>query len=120
MPAPLALITRMFQLMSERKITEAERVLERITEGMKGNGHKEFNEGYLQALRGIILAYRSDGESYCFFSNLNLSDTAALKRHHSDFLKNSRSSLHADYDRGFFSALADYVRVILKESQNKT
>ncbi len=118
MLVPLVLITRLFQLVSERKMTEAERVLARITEILGKNGHKEFDEGYLQALRGIILAYKSDENSYCFFSSLDLNDTAALKRHYSDFLKNTKNSRHADYDRGFFSALADFSRVILKQARN--
>jgi len=119
MPVPLALITRLFLLISERKITEAERVLERITGSMKETEDNEFNKGYLQALKGIILTHRSDNDSDCFFSNLNLNDTDALKRYYKEFLKNAKSSLHADYDRGFFSALADYLRVVLKVAQNK-
>lgn len=119
MSVPLALMTRLFQLASERKFAEAERILERITARMKKNGQQDFNRGYLEALGGIILTYRSSGESYEFFSNLNLNDVEALKKHYREFKQNTESQFHADYDRGYFSALADYVRVVLKTVKGK-
>jgi ATP/maltotriose-dependent transcriptional regulator MalT len=120
MSVPLAHMTRLFQLVTERKFAEAERILERITAKMKNTGQQEFNRGYLEALGGIILTYRSSGESYEFFSNLNLNDVEALKKHYKDFLENSQSRFHADYDRGYFTALTDYMRVVLKTAKGKT
>jgi len=114
MSVPLALLTRFFQLVSERKFAEAERVLERIRVRMKNNEKKEFNKGYLDALNGIILSLRSSSGSYEFFSNLDLTDVSALKKHYRDFQRNARSMFQADYDRGYFSALTDFFRVILK------
>ena len=118
MAIPLVLMTRLFQLVSQRKFAEAERILERINVRMKKRGEQEFNRGYLEALSGIILTYRSSGESYEFFSNLDLKDVEALKRHYKDFKENAQSRFHADYDRGYFSALADYIRVVLKTARN--
>ena len=120
MSVPMAHMTRLFQLVSERKFAEAERILERITIKMKKNGQQEFNRGYLEALSGIILTYRSSSESYEFFSNLDMNDVEALKKHYKDFLENSQSRFHADYDRGYFSALSDYMRVVLKMAKGKT
>jgi len=120
MSIPLAHMTRLFQLVSERKFAEAERILERITAKMKKTGQQEFNRGYLEALSGIILTYRSSGESFEFFSNLDMNDVEALKKHYKDFLENSQSRFHADYDRGYFSALSDYMRVVLKTAKGKT
>ena len=115
---PLVHITRLFQLVSERKFAEAERTLERITARMKKSGEREFNKGYLKALDGIILTSRSGSETYEFFGNLDLNDIGALKKHHKDFLQNAKSRFHADYDRGYFSALADYMRVVLKTARS--
>ncbi len=120
MSVPLAHMTRLFQLVTERKFAEAERILERITARMMKTGQQEFNRGYLEALSGIILTYRSSGESYEFFSNLDMNDGEALKKHYKDFLENSQSRFHADYDRGYFSALSDYMRVVLKTAKGKT
>ena len=114
MDVPLVLMTRFFQLVSERKFAEAERVLERIHARMKNSGKEEFNKGYLDALNGIILSVRSSGGSYEFFSNLDLTDVPSLKKHYEDFKKNARNRFQADYDIGYFSALTDFLRVILK------
>jgi hypothetical protein len=113
MPVPLVLITRLFQLITNRKITESERVLQRIIINMKEDFNKEFNYGYVRALEGVILACKSDKNSYCFFNNINFNDIGKLKKYHNVFLKNARKNLNADYDRGFFTALADYMNVIL-------
>ena len=115
---PLMLITRLFQLVSERKFAEAERTLERITARMEKSGEKQFNKGYLRALDGIILTSRSGSETDEFFGCLDLNDIGALKRYHKDFLQNAKSRFHADYDRGYFSALADYMRVVLKTARS--
>ena len=119
MSVPLTHMTRLFQLVTERKFAEAERILERITVRMKKTGQPEFNRGYLEALGGIILTYRSSGESYEFFNNLDTNDAEALKRHYRDFVENSQSRFHADYDRGYFTALSDYMRVVLKTTRVK-
>jgi len=114
MDVPLAFMARFFQLVSERKFAEAERVLERIHARMKNSRKKEFNRGYLDALNGIILSHRSSSGSYEFFSNLDLNDVSALRKHYEDFKRNANSRFQADYDRGYFSALTDFLRVILK------
>ncbi|RJS92625.1 hypothetical protein CW705_02460 [Candidatus Bathyarchaeota archaeon] len=114
MDVPLVLMTRFFLLVSERKFAEAERVLQRIRTRMNQNRRREFNKGYLDALNGIILSYRSGGGSYEFFSNLDMSDVSALKKHYEDFKRNAGSRFQADYDRGYFSALSDFLRVIIK------
>ena len=109
----LALMTRFFQLVSERKFAESDRVLERISVRMKKEENNEFNRGYIDALRGIILTNRVSGENYEFFNNLNLNNIQELKRQYKDFSDQSQSKFHADYDRGYFSALSDYMRIII-------
>ena len=116
---PLALMARFFQLVSERKFAEAERILERIYARMKNSRKEEFNRGYLDALNGIILSFRSGGP-YEFFSNLDLTDVTSLKKHYKDFKRHARGMFQADYDRGYFSALADFLRVVLRIKEKQT
>jgi hypothetical protein len=105
------LITQYFQLVAKRQFTEAERILERL----KLKAEKtERNRGYLQALQGILLSNKSNDDQYTFLSNISLSDKATLEKHRHEFLKHARNNLHAEYDRGFFSAWADFTRVLLK------
>ena len=110
MPVPSALVTRYFQLVVNRQFAEAKRELERIKQKM----HKtEWNRGYFRALYGMLLARRSNNnDSYAFFSKLDLNDKAALHGYRREFLDHVKNRLHGDFDRGFFSALADFMRVL--------
>jgi hypothetical protein len=110
MPVPSALVTRYFQLVVNRQFAEAKRELERIKQKM----HKtEWNRGYFRALYGMLLARRSNNnDSYAFFSKLDLNDKAALHGYRREFLDHVKNRLHGDFDRGFFSALADCMRVL--------
>lgn len=110
MPVPSALVTRYFQLVVNRQFAEAERELERVKQKM----HKtEWNRGYFRALYGMLLARRSNNnDSYAFFSKLDLNDKTALHGYRREFLEHVKNRLHGDFDRGFFSALADCMRVL--------
>jgi len=111
MPVPSALVTRYFQLVVNRQFAEAERELERVKQKM----HKtEWNRGYFRALYGMLLARRSNNnnDSYAFFSKLDLNDKTALHGYRREFLDHVRNRLHGDFDRGFFSAWADCMRVL--------
>jgi hypothetical protein len=93
-----------------RQFTEAERELERIKQKM----HKtEWNRGYFRALYGMLLSRRSNNnDSNAFLSKLDLTDKAALHACRREFLEHERSRLHGDFDRGFFSAWANCMRVL--------
>jgi hypothetical protein len=110
MPVPSALVTRYFQLLVNRQFTESERELERLKQKM----HKtEWNRGYFRGLYGMLLARRSNNnDSYAFFSTLDLSDKTALHGYRREFLEHVKNRLHGDFDRGFFSAWADCMRVL--------
>jgi hypothetical protein len=111
MPISSILATQYFQLVAKRQFAEAERILERI----KLKAEKtERNRGYIQALHGILLSNKSNNDQYTFLSNISLNDKASLEKHRREFLKHTRNSLHAEYDRGFFSAWADFTRVLLR------
>jgi len=112
MPIPSALVTRFFQLVVNRQFTEAERELERLKQKM----HKtEWNRGYFRALYGMMLARRSNNnDSYAFFSKLDLNDKTVLNSCRREFLEHVKNRLHGDFDRGFFSAWADCMRVLSK------
>jgi len=116
MPVPSALVSRYFQLLVNRQFTEAERELERIKQRM----HKtEWNRGYFRALYGMLLVRRSNNtnnEAYAFFSELDLNDKATLNAYKREFLEHVKNRRHGEFDRGFFSAWADCMRVLSKIS----
>jgi len=109
MPMSSALVTRFFQLLVSRQFAEAERELERLKQRM----HKtEWNHGYSRALRGMLIARKTNSDQYMFFSKLDFDDKEALRSYKREFLSHVKSKLHGDFDRGFFSAWADCMRVI--------
>jgi hypothetical protein len=109
MPIPSALVTRFFQLLVNRQFTEAERELERLKQKMQKT---EWNRGYFRGLYGMFLSRKANGDSYAFLSKLDLDDKAALRGYRREFLDHVRNRLHGDFDRGFFSAWADCMRVL--------
>jgi hypothetical protein len=111
MPISQALVTRYFQLIVKRQFTEASRELERLKQKM----HKtEWNRGYFRALYGMYLSRKNNGDVYAFFSNLDLNDKAALHGYRREFLNHMRNGLHGDFDRGYFSAWADCMRILTR------
>ena len=111
MPIPQALVTRYFQLLASRQFAEAQRELERVKQKMQKT---EWNRGYFRALYGMQLSRKSNADGYALFPKLDLSDKAALHAYRREFLEHSKSGLHADFDRGYFSAWADCMRVLAK------
>ena len=109
MPIPSALVTRFFQLLVNRQFTEAERELERLKQRMQKT---EWNRGYFRALYGMFLSRKANGDSYAFFSKMDLDNKTALRGYRREFLDHVKNRLHGDFDRGFFSAWADCMRVL--------
>ncbi len=112
MPISHALVTRYFQLIVNRQFTEAVRELERVKQKMQKT---EWNRGYFRALYGMYLSRKNNAtDGYAFFAKLDLSDKEALHNYRKEFLEHMRSSLHGDFDRGYFSAWADCMRIMTR------
>ena len=111
MPIPPADVTQFLQILMERRFAETERVFEQLRKRVQKT---EWNKGYLQALNGMLLAQKSDDDRYLFLSNINFSNGDELRKYRREFLKYAKSRLHADYDCGFFSAWAEYMRILFK------
>lgn len=111
MTVPHALVNRFFQLVNQRQFAGAERELQRIKERM---GKNEWNNGYYTALWGIMISTKMNNDQYVFLRKLDLSDKKTLQKHRKEFLHQVNNRLYSDYDRGFFSAWADYMRLLLK------
>lgn len=111
MPISKALVTRYFQLIVKRQFTEASRELERLKQKMQKT---EWNRGYFRALYGMYLSRKNNGDVYALFSKLDLSDKVALHEYRREFLGHMRNGLHGDFDRGYFSAWADCMRILTR------
>ena len=111
MPISQALVTRYFQLIVNRQFTEATRELERLKQKMQKT---EWNRGYFRALYGMYLSRKSSGDAYAFFYKMDLTDKEALHGYRREFLDHMRNGLHGDFDRGYFSAWADCMRILTR------
>ena len=112
MPISQALVTRYFQLIVSRQFTEAERELERVKQKMQKT---EWNRGYFRALYGMYLSRKNAAtDDYAFLSKLDLSDKVALNSYRKEFLAHMGNGLHGDFDRGYFSALADCMLIVTR------
>jgi hypothetical protein len=111
MPIPQALVTRYFQLIVNRQFTEAERELERLKQKMQKT---EYNRGYFRALYGMYLSRKSNNDSYALFAKLDLTDKAALQMYKREFLEHTKNGLHGDFDRGYFAAWSDCMRILAR------
>ena len=112
----LSLVTRFFQYLFNRQFAEAERELLRLKEKM----HKtEWNHGYIKALEGLILTIKFNDQEYSFLTNKDIQDVKKLGSYRRDFLKHVKNKYHGDYDRGFFSAWSDCIRVLIRINEKK-
>jgi hypothetical protein len=112
MPISQALVTRYFQLIVSRQFTEAERELERVKQKMQKT---EWNRGYFRALYGMYLSRKSTtAVDYSFLSKLDITDKASLHTYRKEFLEHLGNGLHGDFDRGYFSAWADFMRLLTR------
>jgi hypothetical protein len=111
MPILQALVTRYFQLIVNRQFTESERELERLKQKM----HKtEWNRGYFRALYGMYLSRKKANDEQSLFAKMDFSDKEAVHAYRREFLEHTKNGLHGDFDRGYFSAWADCMRVLAR------
>lgn len=114
-PIPSSLLNNIFQLIMDRRLSEAERNVDEVAVKLEEGGRDEFKRGFIKALKGIILMYRSN-EQETFIRALDPNNIDSLRRYLEEFLRNSRDMLYGEYDRGYFLALANYIRFILRRA----
>jgi hypothetical protein len=62
----------------------------------------------------MLLSRKTNGDEQSFFSKLDLSDKAAVHGYRREFLDHTKNGLHGDFDRGYFSAWADCMRILTR------
>jgi len=97
------LTTHFFQLLRQKNLTQAERTLENMSQEARNT---EWRRGYIQALRGMLIASKSGDDKRAFINRMK---DRNLPKNRMDFAKKSRDPLQTRFDRGFFAAWADYV-----------
>lgn len=104
-------IDRYFSLVIQRKLTAAKRALDEIAQQ---NRVTPWQKGYIIALQGMLDATTLKGDKRPLINNVNFSKYPGQYV----FRKEANNELHADFDRGFFTAWAEYVeQVVEKQTQ---
>lgn len=107
-PVPRIYTTRFFQLVTSRQFAEAERILERVKQKMHVSDR---NRGYFQALYGMLLTMKNN-DRYSFLSTADFTNKKHLKNYRKEFLSHMESRFHDEYDRGYFEAWSDYMKML--------
>jgi hypothetical protein len=64
----------------------------------------------------MLLAQKQNGNQQSFMQSLDAKSARFLKQQKDEFHKQIRKRFNQDFDRGFFSAWQDYIRLLLNET----
>lgn len=103
------LVNRVLKLLIERKLKDAGKALEKLELTM---AEKEWSKGYFNALQGMSLALKSKDFRYVYLNQITTDDSKKIDDIRKKFLKQAQNSLHKDFDKGFFSAWSDYLKLL--------
>ncbi|UCH37544.1 MAG: hypothetical protein JSV76_07715 [Candidatus Bathyarchaeota archaeon] len=104
-------VDRYFSLVTQRKLTAAKRALDEIAQQVRGT---PWQKGYIIALRGMLDATTIKGDTRPLINNVNFSKYSGQHV----FRTQANNELHDDFDRGFFTAWAEFVeQVVEKQTQ---
>lgn len=112
----LLLVNRVLNLFLDRKLTDAGKILEKLELTMEQN---EWSKGYFNALQGMSLALKSKDSRYAYLNQITTDDAKKIEDMRKNFLKQVKNSLQKEFDKGFFSAWSDYLK-LLKTNIAKT
>jgi hypothetical protein len=109
-PLPTDAVNRFFQNVEARAWTDAEKELDTIRQKAENT---VWYKGYVKALEGLLLTYRSNDDKYIYLPRALANRTEeSIKQLREEFGSFSSNEIHGEYDRGFFKALEDYVTVL--------
>jgi hypothetical protein len=111
-----ALVNQYLKLIVNKKFTDARGKLERLSQTMID---KEWSKGYYNALQGMSIALKSRNSRYAYIRQLDPYDLKKVKSVRKAFLEQSRDPLQSDFDKGFFTAWSDYLKLFKNNLSKK-
>ena len=111
-------VNKFLEHVEARAWTDAEKELDIIRQK---SDNSQWSRGYVKALEGLMLTYRTNDDKYIFLPKVLASRTedtiSSLKKEFSEFAANE---LHGEYDRGYFKALDDYFTLLGNTKSTQT
>jgi hypothetical protein len=115
---PQVPVNKFLEHVEARAWTDAEKELDVIRQK---SDNSQWSRGYVKALEGLMLTYRTNDDKYIFLPRVlatRTEDTISnLKKEFSEFAANE---LHGEYDRGYFKALDDYFTLLGSMKNQRT
>ena len=103
-------LNRFFQNVEARAWTDAEKELDAIRQKAL---NAAWYKGYVKALEGLLLTYRSNDDKYIYLPRALVTRTeGSINQLRKEFAEFASNEIHGEYDRGYFKALEDYVTVL--------
>ena len=99
-------ILSFFENLFGRRFSDAEKTLTSLRE--KDLGNEEFKEGYLNALEGLLVSYRSGDERD--FLNKAESDVKSMNSYKKQFRDFVKDGVNSQFDIGYFMAWSDLIQ----------
>jgi C4-type Zn-finger protein len=100
--------SKYLRAIAERRLKDGEVEFDRVSLSLDDS---EWNKGYLKALEGLLITFKTNNSKHLYLQRKELEDQKIKKKFKEEIKKHSINELHADYDRGFFSALLDYFTI---------
>ena len=98
------LVTHFFILLTQGKKTAAKKTLEEVKVEPETS---PWRKGYINALEGMITALELTNDQDTFINQIKTDRIDEFRRL---FLKQSFNELNTDFDKGYFSAWAEYIQ----------
>jgi hypothetical protein len=99
-------IVLFFENLKERRFADADKAIKLIKE--KRFGDTEFQDGYTNALEGILVSVRT-GDDRDFLNRAPF-DAKNLNRYKKGFRDYVKADVHSQFDVGYFMAWSDFVQ----------
>ncbi len=103
------LVNDFFGLILLRNLAAAERTLKEIQKTLKD---MTWERGYINALYGMLVAEKSGDTRYVYLSRLDLKNRKKVEEARRTFHMESKNPLEGEFDRGFFSAWSEFLRLV--------
>jgi len=107
------LLLNFLRALSSNRYSDAERIIGLVERRMRSKG--DWGRGYVMALKGLLSAKRAN-DRHAFLLSLD-EDPEHLKQLRREFSSHAKAICHADFDKGYFSALRELVSIALKVGQ---
>ena len=108
------IVVSFFDNLFDRKFSDAEKELENIKS--RKFPDEEYQQGYLNALEGLLLSVRS-GDERDFYNRLNMSGKT-YDEYIKSFKEFRKLPIRTQFDQGYFSAWMDVIQYRLNLETN--